>query len=77
MQTKTLMFAAFAALTALAGSAGGAMAGHRHFHGFHHNPHFFLRIGPPARDCRFYREMWEETGFFKWKKRYYICKGWW
>ncbi len=33
--------------------------------------------GPTYRDCSFYREMWEETGRFKWKRRYYECKGWW
>ena len=27
--------------------------------------------------CGFYKWKWYETGYFYWKKRYYICKGWW
>lgn len=79
MSTKTVAVAAAALLSTLAVSAGSANAGGRHFHGFpnHHHHGLYLRIGPTYRDCSFYREMWEDTGSFKWKRRYYQCKGWW
>ncbi|KUO55419.1 MAG: hypothetical protein APF80_06560 [Alphaproteobacteria bacterium BRH_c36] len=27
--------------------------------------------------CGFYKWKWLHTGSFYWKKRYFICKGWW
>lgn len=80
MSTKTVVTAAAALISMLAVTAGSANAGGRHFHGFHRHHHhhgLHLRIGPVYRDCSFYREMWEDTGSFKWKRRYYQCKGWW
>lgn len=29
------------------------------------------------RGCGFYKWKWHETGSFFWKKKYFICKGWW
>lgn len=79
MSIKTLVIATATTASVLAGAAGTANAGGRHFGGFHHHHHhgLFLRIGPTYRDCSFYREMWEDTGSLRWKRRYYLCKGWW
>lgn len=79
MSIKTLVIAAAATASLLAGAAGTANAGGRHFGGFHHRHHhgLYLHVGPTYRDCSFYREMWEDTGSHKWKRRYYQCKGWW
>lgn len=27
--------------------------------------------------CGFYKQKWHQTGFFFWKKKYFLCKGWW
>ncbi|MCH9807902.1 MAG: hypothetical protein K0U74_09230 [Alphaproteobacteria bacterium] len=27
--------------------------------------------------CGFYKWKWHQTGLFFWKKKYFICKGWW
>ncbi|MBU2582344.1 MAG: hypothetical protein KJ622_11565 [Alphaproteobacteria bacterium] len=27
--------------------------------------------------CGFYKWKWYQTGSFYWKKKYYLCKGWW
>ncbi|MCV0371285.1 hypothetical protein [Filomicrobium sp.] len=69
------------AIAALMGGATGAEAGGKHgfkhhlwkhnFHHFHH--HNFHR----PRGCGFYKAKWYATGKFYWKKRYFICKGWW
>ncbi len=77
---KTSMFAAAAAaIVAMTGASGMATAhGGRHhhfFYGFGYQPRLY--VGPPVRDCSYYREMWEDTGRFYWKRRYYECKGWW
>ena len=79
MPIKSVVVASFALLSTLAATTGAANAGGKHFRGFHgHHGHgLHLRIGPTYRDCSFYREMWEDTGLFKWKRRYYQCKGWW
>ena len=77
MSAKKLLITTAVALSALAGTVGAASAGHRH-NGFHvHNHGLRLYVSPTYSDCSFYREMWEETGRFKWKRRYYECKGWW
>ena len=79
MSAKKIFIATAVALSALAGTVGAANAGHRHngFHGHHGQHGLRLHVGPAYRDCSFYREMWEETGRLKWKRRYYECKGWW
>lgn len=83
MNVKKLSIATLALFSALAASAGGASAGgkHHHFHGKHFHHGHGLRIviggGGYGGGCGFYREMWEDTGSFKWKRRYYMCKGWW
>lgn len=78
---KSTAIAAIAALIACTGITNSASAGgghhHRH-HFFNHGPSFGIVIGSGYRnDCSFYREMWEDTGSFKWKRRYYTCRGWW
>lgn len=84
MSILNVAFAAVAGFAAMSGiSAGDAEAGfkHRHFHGFHHHNFYrrgiYLNVGPSYHDCGFYREMWEDTGLRRWKRRYYACKGWW
>jgi hypothetical protein len=76
---KTSLFAAAAIATvAMTGASGMASAHGRHghfFYGFGYQPRIY--VGPPVRDCGYYREMWEDTGRFYWKRRYYECKGWW
>jgi hypothetical protein len=77
MSAKKYLIGTAVALSALAGTVGAASAGHRHHHGFHKHHRFHFYSGPVFRDCSFYREMWEDTGRFKWKRRYFECKGWW
>lgn len=77
MFIKTLSISAIAAAALALGGSSAANAHGSHFHGFYHHPGLFLRVGPPPRDCSFYREMWEDIGFYKWKRRYYECRGWW
>jgi|CXWK01.1.fsa_nt_gi hypothetical protein len=79
MIAKSTLAVAGLAVVALSTVSGAANAGHRHHRHFffgHHN-HHRLHIVPVYRDCGFYREMWEDTGRFYWKRKYYICKGWW
>lgn len=75
MSFKSIAIAALA-LGTIAGGASAASA-----HGHHHFRHGFgIVIGGGdyhGGGCGFYREMWEDTGLFKWKRRYYMCKGWW
>lgn len=87
MSTKSLAFAAIAAVAAMSASVGTANAGHRgfsfhahhgiHGHHFRYRPRLYVHVGPSYGSCAFYREMWHDTGLFKWKRRYYSCKGWW
>lgn len=80
MSKKSIIIAALALVGAAgAGAASASAHGHHghHFHGFHHRHGLLLRVGPPVRDCSFYREMWQDTGLLRWKRRYFACKGWW
>lgn len=78
MSKKFIIVAALALVGAAGAGAASAHGLHgHHFHGFHHRHGLFLRIGPPMRNCSFYREMWEDTGLLRWKRRYFECKGWW
>lgn len=76
MSIKSISIAAFSMFAVLAGAASSASAhGHHHFHrGF---GIVITNGGYGGGGCGFYREMWEDTGLFKWKRRYYQCKGWW
>lgn len=79
MIAKSTLAVAGLAVVALSTVSGAANAGHRHNRHFffgHHN-HHRLHIVPVYRDCSYYREMWEDTGSFYWKRKFYICKGWW
>ena len=89
MSAKMIVIAAATALTALFGAAGGAsahksggMSGSSHFmksdhdHDFHHGPRFRLIVGP-SYGCGYYYEQWMDTGSYYWKRKYYVCKGWW
>ena len=69
---------------ALAGATLPAQAGrghHRHHHHHHHHGKHFLRfhVVPVyvAPSCGYYYAKWQYTGSHHWKKKYYICKGWW
>lgn len=87
MNVKKMSILTLALFSALAATAGGASAGggKHHFNGkhFHQNfhRHHGVRIviggGGGHGGCGFYRDMWHDTGSFKWKRRYYSCKGWW
>ena len=33
--------------------------------------------GDRFQGCGFYKSQWHKTGFFHWKKKFYLCKGWW
>lgn len=86
---KTTMIAA-ALTAALLATAGAAEAGKRHGHGFHgfhghhhhHRRHFGfvytapIYVGAAYEGCGYAYARWQSTGSFYWKKRYYICKGW-
>ncbi len=43
----------------------------------HRRFRFGFRKKHHGHGCGFYKWKWHETGFFYWKKKYYICKGWW
>lgn len=70
-----------AGLTGLSGINANAVqsevqqVGHRkrrfRFHNFH--KHSFGH----GHGCGYYKWKWHETGSFFWKKKYFICKGWW
>lgn len=84
MNAKKMSMLTLALFAAVAATTSGASAGgKRHFHGkhFHHNFHHHrgLRIvaGGGYGGCGFYRDMWHDTGLFRWKRRFYMCKGWW
>lgn len=79
MDLKSTLAAASLAVVAISGATGTANAGHRHHHNsFGHRHHgLHLYIGQPHRDCSYYREMWEDTGRSYWKRKYFVCKGWW
>jgi hypothetical protein len=72
--TKTLIAAAFAATTLAAISAPASA--HEKHHFFDHGPRLHLFIGGGG-GCGYYLDRWEDTGSFYWKRKYYICKGWW
>jgi hypothetical protein len=72
----------------LAAGSSGANAGGKHFkhhgfghhfhsfhHGHHHRPGFRIMLG--GGGCGYYYAKWMDTGSFHWKKRYYLCKGYW
>ncbi len=40
----------------------------RRFNGFH---------GDRFQGCGLYKWKWHTTGFFHWKKKFLLCKGWW
>lgn len=73
--TKTLFAAALAALTLAAVSAPASAHGKRH-HFLDHGPRLHLYIGGGG-GCGYYLDRWEDTGSFYWKRKYFICKGWW
>ncbi|MGE0056028.1 MAG: hypothetical protein AB7S74_17665 [Hyphomicrobium sp.] len=75
--SKTSTIVAALALVGTLGVGAGSASAHGNFHGFHRPHGLFLRVGPPVRDCSFYREMWEDTGLLRWKRRYFMCRGWW
>ncbi len=71
---RTAALSAAIAIAAMAGGASDADAGgfKRHFkHNFHHL-HLRHHDG-----CGFYKWKWHKTGHLYWKKKYFICKGWW
>ncbi|MGF1649582.1 MAG: hypothetical protein ACFCUN_03955 [Hyphomicrobiaceae bacterium] len=67
------------------GFRGGRRFGGVHVHiGRHHRPHFgygYVRpyhyVAPVVIGCGFEKARWHQTGSHYWKKRYYICRGWW
>jgi hypothetical protein len=85
-----ISYAIIATALMLASGSTGAMAGGKHFkhHGFgnnfhsfhhshnrHHRPIIQLSIG--GGGCGYYYENWMDTGSRYWKRKYYLCKGWW
>lgn len=50
----------------------GSFGGHHHHR---HHRHVFVNVG--GGGCGYYYDMWQDTGSYRWKKRYYQCKGWW
>jgi hypothetical protein len=79
MTLKALTIAAAATGLLMAAGSGTADAHPRKgviiYHDYHPHPRLFLYSS--VGGCGYYYERWEETGFFYWKKKYYICKGWW
>ena len=73
--TRALALGAAITFAAMAGAASNADAGglKRHFkHKFHH-----LHLRHRHDGCGFYKWKWHKTGLFYWKKKYFICRGWW
>jgi len=73
---KASILAALAAAAGLIAASHMAEAKHRH----HRHHHYFLYAAPyvaPAYDCAWAYARWASTGSAYWKKRYFICKGWW
>ena len=33
--------------------------------------------GDRLHGCGFYKWQWRKTGFFHWKEKFFLCKGWW
>jgi hypothetical protein len=80
MFTTPRTLAALAATLIIAASTSSAMAGSKHHgrhHGFHHRGHVQLFIGGGGGGCGYYRNRWQDTGSFYWKRRYFECRGWW
>ncbi|MGF1649330.1 MAG: hypothetical protein ACFCUN_02650 [Hyphomicrobiaceae bacterium] len=60
---------------------GGHRGGHhfkRHF-GFykHYGPRYYGHAYKVYDSCGYARRKWTQTGSQSWKRRYYVCKGWW
>ena len=81
MLKKSIVAAAASLAFALAAGVGTAQAhdkgGEKHMekHDFDRHPHIQLFIG--GGGCGYYYERWEKTGSLFWKRKYFICKGWW
>lgn len=58
-------------------SADVHKVGGRRFRKFHHRFHRFHRFDDDFDRCHFYKKKWKWTGSFFWKKKYFICRGWW
>lgn len=79
---KALALAGTVAIPALMGGMGAAEAGkkgffHHHWKHHHHHHHYLPHFAGDHYGCGYYKIRWHKTGSFYWKKRYFICKGWW
>ncbi|MEL6873444.1 MAG: hypothetical protein AAFO62_11770 [Pseudomonadota bacterium] len=52
------------------------IGGPRYHHGYYHRPYRYRYI-PRYRGCGWMKRKWHRTGRHYWKRRYYICRGWW
>lgn len=77
MKMTTKLAASAAIVMTIAGSTSAFAHGHRHGFKFrfHHVPH--ARFLADSHRCDVYYDRWMDTGRFYWKRKYYICKGWW
>ena len=47
-----------------------------HFkHHYYYKPYVYGHYAGPS--CHYFKNKWHYTGSFHWKKKYYLCKGWW
>ncbi len=51
------------------------IGGPRFHHGYY-RPYRYRYI-PRYRGCGWLKRKWHRSGRFYWKRRYYICRGWW
>ncbi len=77
--SKSIVAAVIAVAAGLIASTAAEARG-RHHH--HHHRHVFLYRAPiivtrvPVVDCSYAFARWQATGSYRWKHRYFACKGW-
>ena len=85
---NNIIAACIIAVVAAFAIAGGAEAGgkgkgggfHWGNHGNHHHWRHFRHTYPmyvETYSCSRFYYRWKNTGRLYWKKKYYLCKGWW
>jgi hypothetical protein len=77
---RSTKLASVAALAMVAAGSTSAFAGHNNGMGmksFHHHHRHHLQLYFGGGGCGYYYDRWLDTGRFYWKRKFYICKGWW
>ena len=76
--SKSIVAAVIAVAAGLiASSAAEARGFHRHHHRhavFYRAPIIVTHV--PVADCSYAYARWQASGSYRWKHRYFACKGW-